>query len=118
MMTVLINPGAGTAQGQNAVSGLQHLLAECLPQATVEVVARGGDLTERARAACVAGARVVVAAGGDGTLCAVAQALVGADVRLGVLPFGTRNHFARDVGVPVDLKQAAALLRTDIVRRI
>jgi len=118
MITVLINPGAGTAQDQNAVSDLQHLLAERLPQATVEVVARGGDLTKRAQAACAAGARVVAAAGGDGTLCAVAQALVGTDVRLGVLPFGTRNHFARDVGVPLDLKQAAALLGTDYVRRI
>jgi YegS/Rv2252/BmrU family lipid kinase len=118
MITVLINPSGGTASDPHAIPNLQRLLAEHLPQASVEVVDHAGDLAERARAACAAGARVVAAAGGDGTLNAVAQVLVRTDVRLGILPFGTRNHFARDVGVPVDLAQAVALLGTDTMRRI
>jgi diacylglycerol kinase family enzyme len=60
----------------------------------------------------------VAAAGGDGTLSAVAQALVGSDVRLGVIPFGTRNHFALDVGVPLDLEQAVDLLGKGTARQI
>ena len=118
MITVLINPKGGTAQGQNAVENLQQLLAARLPQACVEVVPHGSQLTERAREACRAGAEVVAAAGGDGTLSAVSQALVGSDVRLGVLPFGTRNHFARDVGVPLDLEQAVDLLGSGTARPI
>ena len=118
MITVLINPKGGTAQAANAVENLQQLLAARLPEARVEVVPRGDQLTERARAACQAGAAVVAAAGGDGTLSAVAQALVGSDVRLGVLPFGTRNHFALDVGVPLDLAQAVDLLASGTARRI
>jgi diacylglycerol kinase family enzyme len=118
MITVLINPKGGTAQGANAVENLQQLLAARLPQARVEIVPRGDQLTDRARAACSDGAEVVAAAGGDGTLSAVSQALVGSDVRLGVLPFGTRNHFALDAGVPLDLGQAVDLLASGTARRI
>jgi diacylglycerol kinase family enzyme len=118
MITVLINPKGGTAQAKDAVANLQQLLAARLPHACVEVVPHGSQLTERARAACQAGAEVVAGAGGDGTLSAVSQALVGSQVRLGVLPFGTRNHFARDAGVPLDLEQAVDLLGRGTARPI
>jgi diacylglycerol kinase family enzyme len=118
MITVLINPKGGTALGKDAVENLQQLLAARLPQAHVEVVPHGDQLTPRARAASSAGAEVVAAAGGDGTLSAVAQALVGSDVRLGVIPFGTRNHFALDAGVPLDLGQAVDLLASGTARQI
>lgn len=118
MIAVLINSAGGTATNANAVPNLKHLLAERLPEAHVEVLDTGSDITERARVACASGAQVVAAAGGDGTLSAVAQALVGSDIRLGVLPFGTRNHFARDLGVPLDLAQAVDLLSTGKTRRI
>src|SRR4051812_22340935 len=45
---------------------------------------------------------LIVAAGGDGTVSAVASALVDTDIALAVLPMGTLNHFARDLGVPLD----------------
>jgi diacylglycerol kinase family enzyme len=118
MIVVLINPKGGTAQGKNAVADLLQLLAARLPKASVEVVPHGDQLIERARAAYRAGAEVVAAAGGDGTLSAVAQALVGSDVRLGVIPIGTRNHFALDVGVPLDLGQAVDLLASGTARQI
>src|SRR5581483_6186931 len=50
---------------------------------------------------------VIVAAGGDGTLNAVASALVGTDIALGVLPMGTLNHFAKDLKIPLDVAHAA-----------
>src|SRR5262249_40357442 len=101
-----------------AIADLRHLIAEQLPQATVELLHSGDRLTERARAACTAGAEAVAVAGGDGSLNAAAQALVGTNVRLGVLPFGMRNHFARDMGIPLDLAQAVDLLGSDAARRI
>lgn len=116
--TVLINAAGGTAKDPQALADLQALLASQLPEASVEPVRQGGDLTERARAACAQGARVVAVAGGDGSLNAVAQALVGTDVRLGVLPFGTFNHFAHDAGVPLNLPRAVDLLRSGAARRI
>src|SRR5262245_41207879 len=99
---IFINAAGGSAQSGGAVDRLRELLTARLPQASVVVLPSGDQLTQRARAAVDAGARVVAVAGGDGSLNAVAQALVGTDTRLGVLPFGTRNHFARDIGVPID----------------
>lgn len=54
----------------------------------------------------------VVAAGGDGTVSAVAAALAGTTIPLGVLPLGTLNHFARDLQLPLDLKEAVAAIAT------
>lgn len=54
---------------------------------------------------------VVVAAGGDGTINAVASALVGhTSTRLGILPLGTLNHFARDLGIPFDTPAAVEII--------
>jgi diacylglycerol kinase family enzyme len=57
-----------------------------------------------------AGARVLVAGGGDGTVSSVAAALVGRNAALGVLPLGTLNHFAKDVGLPLDIDAAARVI--------
>lgn len=51
----------------------------------------------------------VVAAGGDGTVNAVATGLVNTGVPLGVIPLGTRNHFAKDIGIP-DMASAIAVI--------
>lgn len=54
------------------------------------------------REAIAAGADVVVACGGDGTVRTVATAVAGTDCALGVLPIGTANLFARNLGIPLD----------------
>ncbi|MEE1324443.1 MAG: diacylglycerol kinase family protein [Bifidobacteriaceae bacterium] len=54
------------------------------------------------REAIAAGANVVVACGGDGTVRTVATAVAGTDCALGVIPIGTANLFARNLGIPVD----------------
>ena len=53
---------------------------------------------------------MVVAGGGDGTINAVASALIDTDIALGVLPLGTLNHFARDLAIPADLEGAVRTL--------
>lgn len=71
------------------------------------VVARSGDeLTPSAARAVGEKRQRVVAGGGDGTINAVAGALVGSGAALGVLPIGTLNHFAKDVGIPLGLEAA------------
>ena len=62
----------------------------------------------RARRAVAEGAPVVVAGGGDGTINAVASALVDSGTSLGVLPLGTLNHFAKDLNIPLELDAAVA----------
>jgi YegS/Rv2252/BmrU family lipid kinase len=66
----------------------------------------GEEIATHARRAIASGARAVVAAGGDGTVNSVAAVLAGTDVAMGILPMGTLNHFAKDVGIPGDLDAA------------
>ncbi len=58
-----------------------------------------------------AGARRIAVAGGDGSIAAVATALVGTRTELAVIPAGTLNHFARDLGIPLAPDEAAELAR-------
>lgn len=50
-----------------------------------------------------------VIAGGDGTVAAAAQVLTGSKTELAILPLGTLNHFAKDLGIPLKLEEAAEL---------
>jgi diacylglycerol kinase family enzyme len=61
----------------------------------------------------------VVVAGGDGTIACAAQVLVGTDTPLGILPSGTMNLLAKDLGIPIgDMDAAIALLAHGKPRRI
>lgn len=61
---------------------------------------------------------LVIIGGGDGTVSGLVDQLVGQDVILGVLPFGTANSFARTLGVPLDIAGAVAVLKDGRPRRI
>jgi YegS/Rv2252/BmrU family lipid kinase len=67
-------------------------------------------IAEVVHAAVSRGCDLVVAAGGDGTVSAVAGGLVGSDVPLGIIPLGTANVLARELGIPTALDQACRLL--------
>jgi YegS/Rv2252/BmrU family lipid kinase len=69
-----------------------------------------GTTTALAREVLAAGARTAVAVGGDGTVAAVAAALQGTDIPLGVIPGGSTNITARSLGIPADPAKAVALL--------
>jgi diacylglycerol kinase family enzyme len=76
-------------------------------------------LAEKALAKAKAGKiDAVVVGGGDGSIRAVAGVLANSGVPLGVLPLGTLNHFAKDLGIPTDLEAAAAILAAGEVRSI
>lgn len=111
---VVQNEGAGTVRGPEEV---RAALAAAGVDADVRVVS-GPGCAEAAAAAVRGGAEVVIAAGGDGTVSAVAGALAGTGARLGVLPLGTLNHFARDLGIPPDLEGAARVVAEGVVRQV
>ncbi|HEV2907907.1 MAG TPA: lipid kinase [Candidatus Eremiobacteraceae bacterium] len=61
---------------------------------------------------------LVIVAGGDGSLNAALQALVDADLPLGILPLGTANDLAKSLGIPTDLEGACAVITGGVERRI
>ncbi len=93
-------------------------LAVAAAKAGLEVVEIEEDLDLPAFIASKrkAGTRLFVAAGGDGSLLAVAQALVGTDAVLGVIPMGSLNHFARDLKIPLTWSDALEVALSGKVR--
>jgi len=76
----------------------------------------GVELSDRVRQAAHSSVDVVVAGGGDGTVSTVAGVLAGTSKPLGVLPLGTLNHFARDLGLPLVLEEAVQIIAGGVAR--
>src|SRR3954469_24760553 len=117
VITVFLNPSAGaTATDRPAV--LADLFAAA--GAAVRFVTLGPETDTAAEVgdAVADGARAVVAAGGDGTVSSVASGLVGTTTPFGVLPLGTLNHFAKDIGVPLDLPLAVKAIVDEHTTRV
>jgi len=104
---VILNCGAGGGHSPDDVEKLRQAFHDSGLDAAVLPFERGRDLRDVAREALRHRPAVLVAAGGDGTISAVADVVRGTDTALGVLPFGTLNHFARDLGIPLDAAEAA-----------
>lgn len=112
---ILLNSGAGPFA--NELVRVTAALRDAGIDANVRQV-KPEELTSAARQAIEAGSRLIVAAGGDGTVNAVANAVVGTDAVLGILPTGTLNHFSRDLGLPTTLDAAVRILATGHVRQV
>ncbi len=77
-----------------------------------------GDATRIAAAAARNGASEVIVAGGDGTINEALQGLVGTPARLAILPRGTANVLARELGLPLGCERAADIILQAKTRRI
>ncbi|MEZ5093958.1 diacylglycerol kinase family protein [Nocardioides sp.] len=108
-LLVISNAAAGTADEETLERGLAVLRRH----GSVEV-ATTGTLGELDSVLHRAGSRTIVVAGGDGSLHAVVSALHRRHdldrTTLGLLPLGTGNDFARSVGIPLDIEEAALLV--------
>jgi diacylglycerol kinase (ATP) len=116
-LLVIMNSDAGTAAEESLKPGLE-ILRE---RASVELAhtANPGELDGVLHRA---GSRRIVVAGGDGSLHAVVAALHRRhdlqDAVLGLLPMGTGNDFARAMGIPLDVEEAARLVLEGEVRPV
>lgn len=110
------------ASGAVASGTTPEAIREKLVAAGIEPLGeadRGAPLPVRiAAAASEPDIDALVVAGGDGTIACAAAALVGKTTPLGILPLGTLNLLARDLGVPLDIDGAVAALVAGGRRRI
>ena len=115
---VLINRRGGAASRDPRIGEtVGAVLKDAGIDSEVELIG-GGDCAVRCRTIAQRGDALVIVGGGDGTISAAASALIGTETALGILPLGTLNHFARDLGLPTDLKEAAKLIATGKPRRV
>jgi len=87
-------------------------------QAELKLTRAAGDAQRLAREAVAQGTDMVVAVGGDGTINEVIQELAGSETALGVLPGGTVNVWAREMGIPLDNEGARNILLHGQTRRV
>lgn len=102
---VLLNAGAGSAKG-DVSDVVRRRFAERGVPADVRDIGCGEDPRRAAARAAAEQPQAIVAGGGDGTLNAVAEAVVGRSIAFGILPLGTLNHFAKDLGIPLEIEAA------------
>ena len=115
---VLLNRGGGAFAADPELAGkVDEALASAGVDVEVEVLS-GGDCAVRCRAIAQRKEPLLVVGGGDGTISAAASALAGTDTVLGILPLDMLNHFARDLGIPRDLDEAAKLIAASGERRV
>lgn len=95
---VIVNMGSGRKAGPDIAKTLRDRLEGRVATLEVRSTDKGSDLLELARGAVRDGFDLIVSAGGDGTQAAVASAVAGTDTAMVVMPGGTFNYFARDLG--------------------
>ena len=115
---VILNANAGTANASGITAEALDALFEAHGLPTIVDARAEIPLTDRIADAMASTAQTIVAAGGDGTITALAAALVGSDKNLAILPLGTVNALAKDLNVPLDLPGAVAALATGQSHRI
>lgn len=117
-ITVLLNHRGGAfAADPDLATKVANAFSAAGLDAAIELIS-GGECAVRCRAIAERGDEVLVVGGGDGTISAAASALVGTDTLLGILPLGTLNHFARDLGIPLEADKAAELIAKRSERRV
>ena len=109
---LLYNPHSGRRRARRE-HDIKLALAELRSagvEASAEPTRAAGSAGEQARAAVSSGFDTVIACGGDGTVHDVLQGIVGLPVQLAVLPLGTGNALANDLGLPREVRAAARKL--------
>ncbi|HEY0371226.1 MAG TPA: diacylglycerol kinase family protein [Thermoanaerobaculia bacterium] len=114
--TLFLNRNAGAKLPPGELDELRAALAS----AGIEVVeiAPGLDCPAEVRSRVGRGMKLFIAAGGDGTVHHVLQAVVHSEAALAILPLGTYNHAARDLGIPLDWREALEVALSGSTRQI
>jgi diacylglycerol kinase family enzyme len=116
----VINPRAGGVSDQQSEARLRaisRLLCPLLP-AELRRVASGSQIAEAVEDLLERGANAILVGGGDGTVSSVAGIAARMGIVLGILPLGTRNHFARDLGMPLEMAEWPDIFRRLSRRRV
>ncbi len=111
-LPVIINRRAGSVQTEGQRETVENAFREADLKAEIQFV-EPEDLDRTLDQVLDRRPPRLVLGGGDGTLNSGIQRLVGGETALGILPVGTMNHYAKNLGLPVDVAAAAKILARD-----
>lgn len=108
-LTVIVNKSGGTASslGDKLEGELEAAFSAAGQQIDAQLV-EGGDIKRTVEAA--KGSPLIAVGGGDGTLGTAAALIAESETALGILPLGTRNHLAKQLGIPPEIEGAAKII--------
>lgn len=114
---IILNPQAGSVDD---LATVRSCLQQRLPDAVLRTTNHPGDARALTRAALADSHELIVAVGGDGTINEIVNGLAPdfGRARLGVVPLGTGNDFARTINVPQDVAAACDVLLADRRQRV
>jgi diacylglycerol kinase (ATP) len=107
---VVINPASG--KDQPILNVLNDVFHKYGVDWEISITKKYGDALQQAKDALGRGVDLVAGYGGDGTMHEIANALIGSNTPMGILPGGTGNGFANEMGIPTTLFNAVELLCT------
>jgi diacylglycerol kinase family enzyme len=110
IIDVILNSRSGTLDTHALAGTIEAFLAERGLMPRVHVTTSGAEVPFLARRAASGDADIVVAGGGDGTIATVAEHIAGTGKTFGILPLGTFNYFAKNLGIPLELDGALEVL--------
>jgi diacylglycerol kinase (ATP) len=107
---VVLNPVAGLTDAVSARERIEEFCSTMGWDCKIHETAPEDDLKGLVQGALNEGVDLIIAAGGDGTVSGVVSGMVNSEVPMVILPAGTGNALARDLGIPLDIEQALAVL--------
>lgn len=114
----VINMGSGRKAGGHIADALTACLQGRVSELKLCRIDKGSDLADVAHQAVAQGFDLIVAVGGDGTQAAIASAVTGTSAAMVVIPGGTFNYFARDLGSGETFEAALKVFESPVLRRI
>jgi diacylglycerol kinase family enzyme len=117
-IAVVLNDSSGSGDCAAAAKRLEQILAAAGQEARITVAKGGSALRAAAEDAVRSRCDTLVAGGGDGTINIAASVVIGRQIPLGVIPLGTLNHFAKDLGIPLDLEEAAKVVLEGVICQV
>lgn len=107
---LIINPISGTDSKINIPEEVTTSLNPMKSDVIIRITGYPRHASEIAREAVREGYKIVIVAGGDGTVNEAARELINTPTRLGIIPLGSGNGLARDLGIPIDTDKALDII--------
>ena len=117
-IAVILNATSGHGSAPKVAERLKEIFEEAGRDARITLAKGGAGISAALRRAVGDGCEALVVGGGDGTINSGASAAIERGIPLGVLPLGTLNHFAKDLGIPLDLDEAAKVVLEGLVCKV